>query len=60
MDTAEALALGRMAAPFFEKAGLPRSAPQVSMCFGGGDDVRKREFFHLLADTHMHTRAHRI
>jgi len=28
-DATEALQLARQAAPFFEKAGLPRMAPQV-------------------------------
>ena len=30
MDPAEALQLARLAAPYFEKAGLPRMAPQVA------------------------------
>jgi hypothetical protein len=52
MDPAEALQLARLAAPFFEKAGLPRMAPQV-------DSLSLSLSLSLVSRTHTHTHTHK-
>ncbi len=50
MDPAEALQLARLAAPYFEKAGLPRMAPQVA--------TLSLSLFLFFSLSHTHTHTH--